>query len=58
MNDSDGVIFEAIYREPSDPEYKGNPLIEALPEVMSSDALQPVLTQRPKFTENQQFPTS
>ena len=53
MTDSDIVILEAIYREISDPEYKGNPLIEALPEVLSSDALQPILTQRPTFTENE-----
>ncbi len=53
MTDPDGVIVEAIYREPADSEYKGNPLIEALPEVLSSDALQPILTQRPKFTVNE-----
>ena len=53
MIDTDSVIVEAIYREPSDPEYKGNPLIEALPEVLSSDTLQPILTQRPRFTENE-----
>ncbi len=53
MIDKDGVIVEARYREPFDPEYKGNPLIEALPEILSSDALQPVLTQRPAFTDNE-----
>ena len=53
MTEPNSVIVKAIYRESSDPEFKGNPLIEALPEALSSDALGPILTQRPKYTENE-----
>ena len=47
------VIVEAIYRELSDPEYKGNPLIEALPDVLPSKEVGRIFTQRPSYAENE-----
>ena len=47
------VIVKAIYRGSSDPEYKGNPLIEALPDVLSGDEVGPIFTQRPGHAENE-----
>ena len=35
MAHSKSVILKAIYVEASDPEYKGNPLIEALPPILA-----------------------
>ena len=53
MTYSDAVTVEAIYRESPNPDYRGNPLIEALPDPLTSDALGAVLTQRPHYTENE-----
>ena len=53
MTEPNSVIVEAIYRGSSDPEYTGNPLIEALPEALSSEDVERILTQRPKYTENE-----
>ena len=53
MTHADSVTVEAIYRESSNPEYRGNPLIEALPKPLTSNALGSVLTRRPLYTENE-----
>lgn len=53
MAHSKSVIVEAIYREASDPEYKGNPLIEALPDVLPSEKVGAIFTQRPNFAQNE-----
>lgn len=53
MAHSKSVILEAIYVEASDPEYKGNPLIEALPPILASEEVGAIFTQRPNFAPNE-----
>lgn len=47
------VIVEAMYRDARDPEYKGNPLIEALPPGIPGEALAPLLARRPRHSESE-----
>ena len=53
MANSNGVIVDAIYREDSNPEYRGNPLIEALPDVLPSEEVGPIFSQEPIYEKNE-----
>ena len=53
MASPNSSAIEAIYREVSDPAYKGNPLIEALPGILPSDEVEHIFTQRPSYAENE-----
>ena len=47
------AVVDAIYREVSDPEYKGNPLIEALPGILPGDEVEHIFRQRPSYSRNE-----
>ena len=53
MVNSNGVFVDAIYREDSNPEYRGNPLIEALPDVLPSEEVGPIFSQEPIYEKNE-----
>ena len=53
MANSNGVFVDAIYREDSNPEYRGNPLIEALPDVLPSEEVGPIFSQEPIYEKNE-----
>ena len=53
MAKSNSNIVDAIYRVDSNPEYRGNPLIEALPDALPSREVGRIFTQRPFWEESE-----
>src|SRR5207244_3471394 len=48
-----GRVVQAVYREPEIPDYAGNPLIEALPPVLTTEQAMLGLAYYPRYDEAQ-----